>query len=151
MKKSLLILLVAAVSITFIYWAMSDRSVSENEVTYITVPLEKGSLKAEINSSGTLRPLVEVLVGTQVTGTIKQLEADFESQVTKGQLIALIDPDKFEAKVAQARADLESAKAGLVKAEVTLVDELRTLQRKESLIDKNSISQSEYRHGQDQS
>jgi HlyD family secretion protein len=144
LKKPLLILITAAVLIPVIYWAMSDRSVSENELTYITVPLEKGSLRAEINSSGTLRPLVEVLVGAQVTGTIKQLEADFESQVTKDQLIALIDPDKFEAKVGQSRADLESAKASLVKAEVTLVDELRTLQRKESLIEKNSISQSEY-------
>jgi HlyD family secretion protein len=110
----------------------------------MTVPVEKGTLKAEISSTGTLRPLVEVLVGTQVSGTIKELYADFESEVKKNQLIALIDPDRFQAKAQQARADVEAAKANLIKAEVTLSDELRTLRRKEGLIEKNSISQSEY-------
>jgi HlyD family secretion protein len=142
--KKVIIFAIIVAAAAGIYVALNRNGAEEPEIKYITVPVEKGTLKAEINSTGTLRPVVEVLVGTQVSGTIKELFADFETKVTKGQLIALIDPDKFEAKVNQARADLESATAGLNKAEVTLVDERRTLKRKETLIEGGSISQSEY-------
>ncbi len=143
MKKVIIVAIIVAAA-GGLYVALHRNGAEEPEIKYITVPVEKGTLKAEINSTGTLRPVVEVLVGTQVSGTIKELHADFETKVHKGQLIALIDPDKFEAKVNQARADLESAKAGLNKAEVTLVDERRTLKRKEMLIEGGSISQSDY-------
>lgn len=143
MKK--LILLAIAVCVALgIYLALGRPSKEEPAFTYTAVPVEKGSLKAEITSTGTLRPLVEVLVGTQVSGTIKELYADFESKVEKGQLIALIDPDKFAAKVEQAKADRAASKASLLKAEVTAIDELRTLGRKEQLIEGKSISQSDY-------
>lgn len=135
------IVLVGFVALYFLCGSMSNE---EPEIKYITVPVEKGTLKAEISSSGTLKPLVEVLVGSQVSGTIKKLYADFESVVKKGQLIALIDPDTYAAKVEQAKADLEAAKASLAKSEVTQEDEERTLQRKEGLIGKSSISQQEY-------
>ncbi len=127
-----------------IYFVYGGATKEEPEIKYITAPVLRGTLKAEITSSGTLKPLVEVLVGSQVSGTIKTLYADFESQVQKDQLIALIDPDTYGAKVEQAKADVISAQANLVKSEVTLEDELRTLMRKETLIGKSSISQQEY-------
>lgn len=142
--KKIIIIAIIIVAAAGLFLALRSNGSEEPPIKYITVPVEKGTLKAEINSTGTLRPVVEVLVGTQVSGTIRELYADFETKVTKGQLIALIDPDKFEAKVNQARADIESAKASLRKAEVTLVDELRTLKRKEMLIEGGSISQSEF-------
>jgi HlyD family secretion protein len=145
LRKKLIILGLPAVLVAVgLYLALAPSSGDEPEITYVTVPVEKGTLKAEITSSGTVRPVVEVLVGSQVSGTIKEMYADFESQVKKGELIALIDPDMFDAKAAQARADLESAKASLEKAEVTAVDEVRTLKRKEGLIEQHSISQSDY-------
>jgi len=144
LKKKLLLVICFAAAIAVLYLALGRSSRDEPETAYIAVPVEKGTLRAEISSTGTLKPLVEVLVGTQVSGTIKELYADFESEVKKGQLIALIDPDRFEAKSHQARADMHAAKAGLLKAEVTLSDEIRTLRRKEGLIEKNSISQSDY-------
>ena len=134
----LIILLAGAV------YYLTNRESDAPKYTFLTVPLEKGNLKVEINSTGSVKPVVEVLVGSQVSGYIKNLYADFESQVTKGQLIALIDPDTFKAKVEQARADLLAAQANLAKAEVTLIDEKRTLRRKESLIGRDSISQSDY-------
>lgn len=143
MKKVLIVVVIIAAA-AGLYVILDHNGNEEPQVKYVTVPVQKGTLRAEINSTGTLRPVVEVLVGTQVTGRIKELHADFETRVTKGQLIALIEPDKFEAKVNQARADVESAKASLNKAEVTLTDELRTLRRKEMLIEGGSISQSEY-------
>ena len=79
-----------------------SRNESEpTNYTFVTTPLERGDLTVEINSTGSVKPVVEVLVGSQVSGYIKNLYADFESQVTKGQLIALIDPDTFKAKVEQ--------------------------------------------------
>lgn len=127
-----------------IYFFYGGATKEEPEIKYITAAVQRGTLKAEITSSGTLKPLVEVLVGSQVSGTIKTLYADFESEVKKDQLIALIDPDTYAAKVEQAKADVISAQANLVKSEVTLEDELRTLARKETLIGKSSISQQEY-------
>ncbi len=144
MKRALVIIGIAIIVLITGYFVFSSRSSNEPQIKYITVPIEKGTLRAEISSTGTLKPLVEVLVGTQVSGTIKELYADFESVVKKDQLICLIDPERFEAHVQQARADVEAAKANVMKAEVTLVDEMRTLRRKEQLIEKNSISQSEY-------
>jgi HlyD family secretion protein len=142
--KKIIALAIVVVVILGLYLAFGRAQKDEPEIRYVTVPVEKGTLKAEITSSGTLKPVVEVLVGSQVSGTIKELYADFESVVKKDELIALIDPDTYQAKAAQARADLESAKANLVKAEVTAADELRTLRRKDSLIAQGSISQSDY-------
>ena len=72
------------------YYVFGSGRSSEPEIKYITVPIEKGTLKAEINSTGTIKPRVEVQVGSQVSGTIKKLFADFESVVKEGELIALM-------------------------------------------------------------
>lgn len=142
--KKIIILSVIAVILASALYLFTRGGSDKPEYTFLTTPLERGNLKVEINSTGTVKPVVEVLVGSQVSGYIKDLYADFESRVTKGQLIALIDPDTFKAKVEQARADLLAAKANLAKAEVSFIDEKRTLKRKEGLIGRDSISQSDY-------
>ncbi len=76
-----------------------------------TTRLERGPLSAAVSSTGNLNAVINVQVGSQVSGQIKELLVDFNSVVRKGQLVARIDPEIFEAKVAQARADVESAKA----------------------------------------
>ncbi len=144
LARKIILSLLAVAAIAGAYFYCGNQPKSEPEYKFFTVPLEKGTLRAEITSSGTLKPLVEVLVGSQVSGYIKEIYADFESQVKKGQLIALIDPDMFKAKAEQAKADLESAKAAHAKAVVTAADELRTFHRKEQLIANRSISQSEF-------
>jgi len=144
LKRIFIILAIIILVLSGIYFFSRRTSGEVPQITYVTVPVEQGTLKAEINSTGTVRPVVEVLVGSQVSGTIKKLYADFESVVKEGQLIALIDPDTYEAKAEQARANLQSAKANVAKAEVTLVDALRTLRRKEELIKSNAISQSDF-------
>jgi HlyD family secretion protein len=140
-KKLIVIFVSAAALLAGLYFAIGRTAADGPEVRYITVPVEKGTLKAEINSTGTVKPRVEVQVGSQVSGTIKKLYADFESVVTEGELIALIDPDTYKAKVNQARANLLSAKANLAKAEVSLLDQNRTLRRKEELVKTHAISQ----------
>lgn len=127
-----------------LYLVLGRTSEVAPEITYVTVPVEKGTLKAEINSTGTVKARVEVQVGSQVSGTIKKLFADFESVVKEGDLIALIDPDTYSAKVGQAKANLLAAKARLAKSEVTLVDQERTLRRKADLVKTHAISQQDY-------
>ncbi len=61
--------------------------------------------------------MVTVQVGSQVSGNIKALYADFNTKVSKGQLVALIDPEIFQAKVNQAQANLDNARAGLLNAQ----------------------------------
>jgi len=144
LKKRIVILLIVVVAAAGLYYVFAGNSSGKAEIKYITVPVEKGTLTAEINSTGTIKPRVEVQVGSQVSGTIKKLYADFESVVKEGQVIALIDPDTYKAKVGQAKANLLSAKANLDKAEVTLTDQIRILRRKEELIKSNSISQQDF-------
>jgi len=142
--KTLSVIVIVIVVGAALLFYFGVRSETGSGAEFITVAVEKGALRAEITCTGTLSPLVEVLVGSQVSGTIKELNADFESRVEKGQVVALIDPALFEAKVAQAKADLEAAQAALDKARVTLADERRNLERHRGLIRKNSISQSEF-------
>lgn len=145
MKRVTLGIVVALVlaSIAFLGAYVNYRN-NSSEPQYVAVPVEKGSVRSQITSTGTVKPLIEVLVGSQVSGTIKELYADFESKVHQGQLIALIDPAMFKAELDQARADVAAARAALNQAQVTWEDERRTLARKETLIANHSISQSDY-------
>lgn len=99
---------------------------------YRTEPVSRGDIRQTVTATGTVNAMTTVLVGTQVSGTIKELYADFNSTVKKGQVIALIDPDLFEAQVAQARANVEKAAA-------TFRDADRTLKRSSDLFAKNLI------------
>jgi len=81
---------------------------------YRVARVEKGPLVATVSATGNLNAVITVQVGSQVSGQIKELHADFNSQVKKGKLIARIDPDIFDAKVNQAKADLENAQAAVL-------------------------------------
>jgi HlyD family secretion protein len=104
--------------------------------SYRTDPVTRGDIQQTVTATGTVNAVTTVLVGTQVSGTIKTLYVDFNSRVTKGQLIAQIDPEMFEAQVAQAKANME-------KADATLRDAERTLKRNRELISKNLIPRSD--------
>lgn len=89
--------------------------------SYRLVALSRGSLTAATVASGTLNPVTIVPVGSQVSGQIRQIFVDYNSPVTKDQVIARIDPDTFESRVAQAEADLEVAKANVLAQRATLL------------------------------
>jgi len=114
-----------------------------NEPQFRTDKIIRGDIEMAVTATGTVNPVTTVLVGTQVSGTIKEIYVDFNSPVKKGQLIARIDPALFEAQVNQARANLLSAKANQEKAEATLVDAKRTMERNKELLSKNLIAQSD--------
>jgi len=90
-----------------------------------------------------MNAVVTVLVGTQVSGTIKTLYVDFNSPVKKGQLLAQIDPATFNAQVEQARANLLAAQANVNKAEATLADAKRNFERNKTLFASDFIARSD--------
>ena len=85
-----------------------------NRAPFQTAAVVQGPLIAAISANGTLNAVINVQVGSQVSGQIKELYADFNSRVTKGQIIARIDPDIFQAQVNQARAQVEAAQAAVL-------------------------------------
>jgi HlyD family secretion protein len=114
-----------------------------NEPKFRTDKIIRGDIEMAVTATGTVNPVTTVLVGTQVSGTIKELYVDFNSPVKKGQLIARIDPALFEAQVNQAKANFLSAKANLEKAGATLVDAKRTMDRNKELFSKNLVARSD--------
>ncbi|MEO8123677.1 MAG: HlyD family secretion protein [Burkholderiales bacterium] len=94
---------------------------AEGAVSYRTAPIERGTLQAAISSSGTVNPVRQVSVGSQVSGQIIEMFADFNTEVKSGQLIARIDPQSFEYKVHQASADLEATRAAVLNAQANVV------------------------------
>ena len=113
------------------------------ETKYKTEKITKGDIITSVTATGTVNAVTMVLVGTQVSGTIKKIYVDFNSPVKKGQLIAQIDPALFEEQVAQARANLLAAKSNVEKAEATLADAKRTRERNEALFSRNLIARSD--------
>jgi len=111
--------------------------------SYRTDPVTRGDIQQSVTATGAVNAVTTVLVGTQVSGTIKTLYVDFNSRVKKGQIIAQIDPSTFESQVQQAQANLLSAQANLEKAEATLVNDKRTYERNKELLSKKLIAQSD--------
>jgi HlyD family secretion protein len=87
---------------------------------YFTAPVERGDVRNVVRVTGTINAVTTVLVGSQVSGTIAKLGADFNSRVHKGDMIAIIDPALFQGALLQAEADLESAKANVIAARANL-------------------------------
>jgi len=133
----------------FAWWAARN-----GEPDYRYAKIDRGTITAAVSATGTLNPVVSVQVGSQVSGQIKELYVDFNSQVKKGQVIARIDPDTFLLKVNQAMADLEAARATVLtqranvaalqaevsRAKVNMADSEREFQRNKMLFEKNFVS-----------
>ncbi|HMP83281.1 MAG TPA: efflux RND transporter periplasmic adaptor subunit [Verrucomicrobiota bacterium] len=117
------------------YWFYKSRA--SESVQYQTVTVKRGSVTQVVTASGQLNPVVNVQVGSQISGRISKLYADFNSAVKQGQLIAEIEPSTFEAAVRRAKADLSSAKASLELAQLEA-------RRAEQLFKQNLLSASEH-------
>lgn len=163
-KKSLYgilaIFLIAATAVGYAYFYRNPSAA----VTYRTARVKRGSLSTQVAANGTVNPVITVLVGSQVSGTIQNLYVDYNSPVKKGQLIARIDPATFQAQVTQisakiqnagasilnaqadigiARSNLDVSKANVVKARVAVADTRRNLDRNTELFSKNLIAASD--------
>src|ERR1051326_8091152 len=100
----------------------------QSGVQYRTAAVERGEVDYAISATGNPNAVVTVQVGSQVSGNILALYADFNSKVTKGQLIARIDPAPFQAKVDQARANVDAAQANVTNAQANTQKALAAVQ-----------------------
>ncbi|MFZ3137502.1 MAG: efflux RND transporter periplasmic adaptor subunit [Thermodesulfovibrionales bacterium] len=140
MKKILIGIIIVIALAVAAFFLIRNKS---NDIKFGTEKVVKGDIEMAVTATGTVNPVTTVLVGTQVSGTIKNIYVDFNSPVKKGQLIAQIDPAAFQAQVEQAKANLLAAKANHEKAEATLIDAKRTKERNEALFSKNLIARSD--------
>src|SRR4026209_1184150 len=113
------------------------------DVEYQTAAAERGPLSSQGTASGPLSPLVTVQVGSQVSGRILELKADFNDRVEKGQIIARIDPQLFQTEVAKARANLGSARAQVTRAEAELAQANRNHDRTSGLSEQQVIAKAD--------
>jgi HlyD family secretion protein len=111
---------VAALALAVVIAGLVWRARLQNAVTYETVSVEQGPIQARVTATGNLNAVVDVLVSSQVSGNIEALYADWNSKVKKGQLVALIDPEIFQAQVDQANATFRSAHAAAVTAQAQI-------------------------------
>jgi len=132
------ILVLAGTGYGFWRWGSSPK-----ESPYVTMPVQRGNVTQVVSSTGTLQAVVTVLVGSQISGTIDKLFADFNTKVKAGQVVAQLNQDKFKAAVDQARANLLAAESNLAKAKVSVVDAQRTLQRNRELRKRDLMAQSD--------
>jgi HlyD family secretion protein len=131
----------AAGAIAFQAWGNRQRP--EPLSPFITQRVELRDIQETIESSGKLRPLNEVKVGTQVSGRVVNVHADFNDEVKKGQLLAEIDPRLLGAQVSQAQGQLGSARAQLERARAGLKSALVQLERTRELHAESIASQAE--------
>src|SRR4029434_9042494 len=116
---------------------------SSKEPPYLTVPVIKGNVRQVVSSTGTLQAVTTVIVGSQVSGTIAKLSADFNTKVSKGQVVAQLDQSKFSARVDETRANLLAAQASVAKSKVAVEDAERTLKRSKEFKKRELVPQSE--------
>jgi HlyD family secretion protein len=142
-KRILLILLtilvLAGTGYGFRLWSQGAK-----ESPYISVEVQKGNVTQVVTATGSLSAVITVQVGSQVSGAIDKLFADFNSKVKKDQVVAQINQDKFKATVDQARANLLAAQANVTKAKASMEDAQRTLDRNKELKKRDLIAQSEF-------
>lgn len=120
MKTSTKWLLLAAVIIAVGLFAAFGLN-RKPKVQYFTQKVERGDVREVVEATGTINAVTTVQVGSQVSGTIQKLFADFNSKVKKGQVIAQLDPRLFEGALLSAKADLANAQANLVAAKANLM------------------------------
>ena len=104
----------------YAYWSGGQRPA----VKYKTAKIERGSIMQVVTATGTVNPVQTVQVGSQVSGIVTHLYADFNSQVKEGQLVARIDPSLFKNKVLEMEANVQNMKGNLARARADLASAL---------------------------
>ena len=124
-------------------WYLFGTRDAETKPSYSLGKITRGDIISTVSTTGTLNPVITVQVGSQVSGAIQHLYADFNSRVKKGDLIAQIDPALFKARLAEAEANLKSAQAARDKAWVGVLDAKRQMQRFQELQKQKLVSESD--------
>jgi HlyD family secretion protein len=133
-------IVLAAAGAAFWFWSREGAPAGEG---YLTEAADRGPIEVIVTATGTVNPVTTVTVGSYVSGPILELHADYNSAVTKGQLVARIDPRPFQVKVLQADAGLANAKARVDKARADLALKQLNFARNQTLRGRNLIAQND--------
>ena len=148
MKKLILIVLVlVAVGVGAVVYTMRRN---QPEPTVTTQQLSRGDIVDTVGATGTLEAVETVDVGTQVSGVVQQLFADFNSIVRKGQIIAKLDPSLIQTQIEQQTANVISAEADLERLKVALADAQQKLDRAKAMSERSLIPTDRARDGRSQ-
>jgi HlyD family secretion protein len=138
-RRTLLWALAAAVVVAgaAAYWALSG---SRADVRYVTEPIARGNLTVIVTATGSAQPITQVNISSELSGTIRKVNVDYNSPVKAGQPIAELDTDKLKATIENVRAKLDAAKARVADAAATIVEKLADYERKKALAEKQIAS-----------
>jgi HlyD family secretion protein len=129
-------LAIAVIAAIGVIWKLNTPTT----IQYATAPVTRGDVVTTITASGTVNPVTTIEVGTYVSGTIDSLSCDYNTKVLKGQLCAKIDPKPYQVVVDQDQADLDVAKAQVIKDRANLVYTAVAQKRDDDLLAQNAIS-----------
>ncbi len=127
------ILLIVAVVAAGAVWFALDSENGGGDVRYTTQEARPGNLTVTVTASGSIQPTNQVDVGSELSGIVKSVEADYNEQVKAGQVLARLDTTKLDAQALQSRAALESARAKSLQVEATIEEARSQLKRLEQL------------------
>ena len=130
-------------ALALVIGGISLVNINANKITYQTQKLTKCTITDVVEASGTINPVNIVSVGSTVSGLMKEIYVDFNSEVKKGQLLAQIDPANFQASVDQNQAQITNAQANLARLNAELTMAEKTYTRYKNLYAKNFIARSE--------
>jgi HlyD family secretion protein len=124
-------------------WYFKIRS-GNDLVSFRTARLDRGAIEQSVTATGSVSAVVTVQVGSQVSGVISKLGADFNSQVKEGDIVAQIDPTRFRANLAQADATLKSSIAAEARAAVSVRQAKLDLDRAQTLVTKQVLGAADF-------
>jgi len=124
-------------------WFWANARSGSADAAWRTTPVERCDIRVAISATGTLSATSTVTVGSQVSGQITEVLADFNDKVSKNQVIARIDPSTYQAQIEQGYAQIASARASLAQAEATLRNAELDFARKTELAGQKLVSQSD--------
>ncbi len=148
-KPRLLIIAAATLVVIFLVWSKLPPN-GDSTTSIETAMVERGDISRSVATSGSVEALVMVEVGSQLSGQVKEIYADFNDQVSAGDIIALIDPQTFQSRLSQAEADLKVAganisvrQASIARTEANLRKASREYERQKPLAEQGTISVSD--------
>ena len=139
-KKRSLVWLGLAALIVAVGWNLWGPSADKSATQYKTAAIVKSNLTVIVTATGTVQPTNEVDVSSELSGTIRNVLVDYNDTVKVGQVLAELDTEKLNARVASSRAKLAAAKARVKNADATLVEKRLDRNRKQTLVEKKVYS-----------
>ena len=119
--------------VAFLLWKRPGASAAPK---YRTASVDRGSIESVVSATGTIQPVEQVEVGSQVSGTVNQVSVDYNSRVRAGQVLCVIEPSSFRARVVE-------SEAAVAKANAAVKDAQRVALREQTLMKQNYVAQAE--------